>query len=159
MPDRTEMMVQTENKAVRLFPREHLDIERLFKHVEATDFMMIWLLGKQAEQKDDNQKFYLKDIAETFHLPVHTITNIVRSLQEKNMVVWKHDGTGEDGTYVQITESGMQAMAEQHQQLQSTIQNVMHQFGEERFRNLLRELAAFEEISNAELEKGDTVYA
>ena len=151
--------IQVEKENIRLFSKERFDLRRLFTKMDATDYMMIWFLRKQSERKEEHQKFYLKDIAETFELPLHTVTNIVRNLQEKNMISWKHDGMGEAGTYVQVTEIGTQAMKDQHQQLEQSVSNIMEQFGEERFLGLLRELAAFEEILNGELEKGDTVYA
>jgi len=148
-----------EKKALHLFPRERFDIEQLFNRMEVTDYMMMWLLGKQMESPEDNHKFYLKDIAAAFDLPQHTVTNIVRNLQDKSMVTWKHDGNGEEGTYIQVTENGMQAIKDQYSQLEQSFSDVIHQFGEERFFYMLRELAEFEELLHGELKKEDTVYA
>ena len=105
------------------------------------------------EQAEENQKIYLEDIAQGLNLPIGVVSKIVRTLKEKNFVTWKHDGIGEDGTYIQLTEKGMHSFTEQQEILKDFYKNVIEQFGTERFVSFLEQIIEFEEIIGAEISK------
>ena len=64
-------------------------------------------------------------------------------------MVWKHDGSGEEGTYIQITENGVAVLEQQQQVLSEFYADVIEKFGKGRFLNLLSELEALEEVINS----------
>ena len=134
-------------------PRQKINIQKLFHKVSVLDYAVMWFIANKAEKADINQKFYLKDMAESSGLPMHIITEMVRKLRDKGLVEWTHDGSGEKGTYVKITELGVSSVTAQRDILQDYNKNVIEKFGTERFLNLIREMSEFEEIMNTEIEK------
>ncbi|MGN1133203.1 MAG: hypothetical protein ACI4RN_01985 [Oscillospiraceae bacterium] len=148
----TLMSISSEAEIEKI-PRAKINIQKLFHKVSVLDYAIMWFLADKAQQADENQKFYLKDLSESSGVPLHIITEMVRKLQEKGLVIWKHDGSGEEGTYIQITEMGIQSVTGQRDILKGFHKNVIEEFGGERFLNLLREMSAFEEIMSKEIEK------
>ena len=136
--------------------RKKVNFQKLFHKVSVIDYAVMWFLANKAEQADENQKFYLKDLAAASGVPVHIITEMVRILKDKGLVSWKHDGNGEEGTYIQVTSSGVRAVMEQRDILKDFQKNVIEKFGNERFLNLLHEMSEFEDIMNNEIERGGT---
>lgn len=155
---KNELQSNLNSNEIRTWDENRMDMRQLLERTDAADYMMVWLIQQKVQSTEQNPKFYLKDIATAFDLPVHTVSNIVRKLQDDNLVVWKHDGTGEDGTYVQITAQGNQLVSEKQARLEDSLSQAMEAFGEDRFRALLRELAAFEEVVHGELDKEEPVY-
>ncbi len=142
-----------------LFSHQTNDLQKLIHRVDVSNYMMMWFLIQQTETPDQRQKFYLKDLSQSFGIPMYVMTALARRLQEKNLVVWKHDGNGEAGTYLQVTEVGMQTAADQRKTLERYRQEIQEQFGEERFFSLMREMSALEELMYGEKESEGTVYA
>ncbi len=87
------------------------------------------------------------------NLPLPKVTAIARSLQGKGLVRWTHDGNGEDGTYILLTDTALTSVQTHRQTLRKYHQRVVSAFGEERFLHLLSEIAQLEEILRQEAEK------
>lgn len=87
------------------------------------------------------------------NLPLPKVTAIARSLQGKGLVRWTHDGNGEDGTYILLTDTALTSVQAHRQTLRKYHQRVVSAFGEERFLHLLSEIAQLEEILRQEAEK------
>ncbi|MCD8145443.1 MAG: MarR family winged helix-turn-helix transcriptional regulator [Oscillospiraceae bacterium] len=120
-------------------------MKKLFPNMSAADFLLMWLVAGKI-QVTGGEKVYLVDIAETLQLPIHRVSNIVKELKAKGLVIWKHDGDGDKGTYIQLTEASLDVVREQHKILKSFYQDVIAQYGEENFIRLMRELSDLEEI-------------
>lgn len=127
--------------------------KRLLQRISAADYAAIWLTVKQDELPGEGKKIYLSDISEKLDLPLAKVSKIVKELQERGLVIWEHDGNGEDGTYVLMTERGVQAVQERKKTVERIYRNVIQQFGEMRFAALIKELSELDEIMNAEIEK------
>lgn len=127
--------------------------KRLLQRISAVDHVAIWLTVKQDELSGEGKKIYLSDISEKLDLPLAKVSKIVKELQERGLVIWEHDGNGEDGTYVLMTEKGVQAAQERKKTVERIYQNVIQQFGEIRFAALIKELLELDEIMSAEIEK------
>ena len=76
------------------------------------------------------------------------VSKIVKELQDRGLVKWKHDGAGENGTYIVITENGISSAIEQQKILENFYKSIIEQYGEERFINLLGQIAELEEVMN-----------
>ena len=146
----------SDNTDVAAIQRKKVNFQKLFHKVSVIDYAVMWFLADKARQADENQKFYLKELAATSGVPMHIITEMVRILRDKGLVSWKHDGSGEEGTYIQVTSSGVRAVMEQRDILKDFQKNVIEKFGNERFLNLLHEMSEFEDIMNNEIERGGT---
>lgn len=150
----TELTVLGESSLEKL-PVRKVSIQKLFHKVSVLDYAIMWFLADKAEGADENRKFYLKEMSESSGIHMHIITEMVRQLRDKGLVEWKHDGSGENGTYIRITSAGMQAVTEQRDILKDFHSNVIGRFGSERFIKLLNEMSAFEDIMSEEIDKED----
>ena len=83
-----------------------VDMHKLFQNMSSIDYSIVWILSRHMEGKEENKKLYLKEISEQLKLPIPKVSKLVQSLQDKGLVYWRHDGKGEEGTYIQITEAG-----------------------------------------------------
>lgn len=152
----------TENNsgsASRALTPEQLDklfhspaLRRLFQANASDEYALIWLLSKHT-QDTGSEKIYLKDMVRELNLPLPKVTAIARSLQSKGLVRWTHDGNGEEGTYILLTETALTSVQARRQTLRRYHQQVVSAFGEERFLHLLSEIAQLEEILRQEAEK------
>ena len=152
----------TENNsgsASRALTPEQLDklfhspaLRRLFQANASDEYALIWLLSKHT-QDTGSEKIYLKEMVRELNLPLPKVTAIARSLQSKGLVRWTHDGNGEEGTYILLTETALTSVQARRQTLRRYHQQVVAAFGEERFLHLLGEIAQLEEILRQEAEK------
>lgn len=127
-------------------------LRRLFQANASDEYALIWLLSKHT-QDTGSEKIYLKDMVRELNLPLPKVTAIARSLQSKGLVRWTHDGNGEEGTYILLTETALTSVQARRQTLRRYHQQVVAAFGEERFLHLLGEIAQLEEILRQEAEK------
>lgn len=128
------------------------DMRRLFQKNASDEYALIWLLSKHMKDSG-SEKIYLKDMVREMNLPLPKVTAIARSLQNKGLVTWTHDGNGEEGTYIMLTELAVSSVRTRRQTLRSYHQRVVSAFGEERFLHLIGEIAQLEEILKQEAEK------
>ena len=127
-------------------------LRRLFQENASDEYALIWLLSKHTKDSG-SEKIYLKDMVKELNLPLPKVTAIARSLQGKGLVRWTHDGNGEDGTYILLTDTALTSVQAHRQTLRKYHQRVVSAFGEERFLHLLSEIAQLEEILRQEAEK------
>lgn len=127
-------------------------LRRLFQENASDEYALIWLLSKHTKDSG-SEKIYLKDMVKELNLPLPKVTAIARSLQGKGLVRWTHDGNGEDGTYILLTDTALTSVQTHRQTLRKYHQRVVSAFGEERFLHLLGEIAQLEEILRQEAEK------
>lgn len=127
-------------------------LRRLFQENASDEYALIWLLSKHTKDSG-SEKIYLKDMVKELNLPLPKVTAIARSLQGKGLVRWTHDGNGEEGTYILLTETALTSVQARRQTLRRYHQQVVAAFGEERFLHLLGEIAQLEEILRQEAEK------
>lgn len=150
---RTEIIMAANHLALYPLQSARENKEKLFQKMSAADYMTMWMLAKMLEQPDAEQKMYLSDIADRLRLPMEKVSKMAKELQERNLVKWEHDGNGEEGTYILITENGLHMAAEQSHILEEFYRNVIKKFGEEKFVDLLRQIAHLEEVMSEEIEK------
>lgn len=126
-----------------------LGINDLFKKMTAVDYVTLSKLLEKINVNDGG-RLYLSEISAELKLPIARVSRLARALQERGLVVWKHDGAGEEGTYIQITDNGISVLEQQQRVLSEFYAEVIEKFGKERFLKLLSELEALEEIMNHE---------
>ena len=71
-------------------------MRRLFQKNASDEYALIWLLSKHMKDSG-SEKIYLKDMVREMNLPLPKVTAIARSLQNKGLVTWTHDGNGKRG--------------------------------------------------------------
>ncbi|MGN0619499.1 MAG: hypothetical protein ACI4J7_10825 [Ruminiclostridium sp.] len=142
-------------RSLSLLPRKRINLQKLFNKVSAADYAVMWFLSTEINEAEENRKYYLKQIAEASGLPMQFVSQMAGKLQDKGLAVWTHDGLGKDGTYIMITPEGMRALKEQSDILSDFRYAVVNKFGKERFKKLISEMSALDEIMNGEIEKAE----
>ena len=127
-------------------------LRHLFQENASDEYALIWLLSKHTKDTG-SEKIYLKDIVRELNLPMPKVSAIARSLQNKGLVRWTHDGNGEEGTYILLTDTAVTSVQAHRQTLRAYHQRVVAAYGEEKFLHLLGEIAQLEEIMRQEAEK------
>lgn len=150
------MPIPVEKHIPAVLKSGRINLKKLFTKVSVADYAAMWFLAENAAYAQDTQKFYLKELAQAAEIPMPIITQMVRKLQDKGLVIWTHDGCGEQGTYIQLTENGIEALIEQRNILTEFETDIISRFGKERFLHLMSEMAAFEELMNKSAESEDT---
>ena len=153
------MTDRNQGGALRPFSPEQADklfhspaLRHLFQENASDEYALIWLLSKHTKDTG-SEKIYLKDIVRELNLPMPKASAIARSLQNKGLVRWTHDGNGEEGTYILLTDTAVTSVQAHRQTLRAYHQRVVAAYGEEKFLHLLGEIAQLEEIMRQEAEK------
>lgn len=133
-------------------------VQNIFQEMASADYVLMWLLFKHAKDTG-SEKIYFKDLAQALHLPEGRVSKVARDLQRKGYVLWTHDGDGQEGTYLQLTDSARESAQAQHALLADFNQRVMKAYGEEDFIDLLGQIARLESIIEQEAEKAGETYA
>lgn len=132
-----------------------LGVQQLFHKMTVPDYVALRMLLKTVNDANGENKIYLEEIADMLKLPMGQVSRLVRTLQERGLVKWKHDGNGEDGTYVQITDKGVSSAIEQQEMLHDFYSGVIDKFGRERFVSLFEQLKELEEMMDSEIKKSE----
>ena len=130
-----------------------VDVHKLFQNMSTLDYAAMWILSRHTEGAEENKKIYLKEMSEKLMLPMPKVSRLVQALQDKGLVYWRHDGKGEEGTYIQVTENGIKQAIRQQETLREFYNQVISRFGKERFAHLLEEMNELEEIMKEEMDK------
>lgn len=154
MADRTGGVLETltPDQVSKLFHSPAL--RHLFQENASNEYALIWLLSKHTRDTG-SEKIYLKDMVRELNLPMDKVSAIVRSLQTKGLVRWTHDGNGQEGTYILLTDTAITSVQAKRQALRDYHQRVVAAYGEEKFLHLLGEITQLEEIMRQEAEKGE----
>ena len=119
----------------------------LFRDISMREYIA---LHKISEMNSEG-KIYLRELAANMQLSISQASRLVAILQDKGFIVWAHDGIGEEGTYIMITENGSDTICKQEQNLKQYYARVIEKFGEERLIALFNEMRDFEDILNEEI--------
>jgi DNA-binding MarR family transcriptional regulator len=125
------------------------NVDRIFHKLVEEDYVALWMLFGDTGELDMDRKLYLEDISDRWKISIDKVTALVRRLADKGYVRWKHDGTGEEGTYIQITEKGIVTANRMKKNTEALYTEVIERFGQSRFVQLMNQMAELKEIVNA----------
>ena len=108
-------MEQNENKVEEFFLK-NFDTDRLFDSVKRADYMFLYYINICKKNSQSKQGVYLAELADAMKLPVNHISNAVKQLQDKGLVVWDMN-KDRDKTYVDLTGNAVKLMDEQRARL------------------------------------------
>lgn len=129
-------------------------IRSFFQKLSIPEYLAMHII-KESEQTDDIYagRTYLKDIADKMQRSVRQTSRMVKTLQERGLVAWSHDGDGSEGTYVTITDSGKKMLAEEEDMLKQYYRRVFARFGKENLMQLLTLMRQLESVMGAEFKE------
>ncbi len=113
----------------------------LFTELTRSEYIALHILiNHSVDQTVLTHKTYLWELSEEMQASIYAVSNMISNLKRRGFVKWSHDGTGEDGTYVIVTDSGLRAMERQEAILKTYYDQVIEQFGQDRLKSLLKEM-------------------
>lgn len=136
-----------------LFGRD--SAQGVFEHLTPTEYIALHMIKKtSSEVATEDDKIYLQDLADKLELSIHQASKIARRLQERGLIIWSHDGDGEEGTYICETDMGVEAMKRQDAVLEERYRNVIEEFGYDNLVQLLSEMKRLNEIMDKSFSHG-----
>ena len=86
-------------------------------------------------------------------LSIRQTSKMIAELRDRGLVLWSHDGTGKDGTYVSITENGKERIKIQEEIIKNYYGRVIEKYGKENLIQLLHLMKQLDTIMCSELEE------
>ena len=124
-----------------------------FADMSMSEYLMLREIADADEDGLYEGKTYLKDLSSALSQTIRKTAKTVRKLRDRGLLFWEHDGDGEDGTYVLITEDGRRLLESREEQVRDFFSRVVDNFGREDTKKLLHMLKEFETVMSAELEE------
>lgn len=136
----------------RKYLMEKINLKKLFKNISIVDYNAMQAVIRINSQNEAEEKLYLRDISDSLKIPISRVSQMIEKLRDKGMIKWMHDGKGENGTYIRITDRGINVVEEQHEVLNSFYGKIIERYGKDKFEQMLSMISEFEDIMNEEVE-------
>lgn len=138
----------------RKYLLEKVNVKKLFSGISVLDYNAMQAILRFNEKKENvSDRIYLRELSEELKIPISKVSQMIGRLQENGMVRWKHEGKGEQGTYIEITDRGVKAVRKQQDILKSFYGTVVTRYGVDKFVQMLDMVTELEDIMTDELEK------
>lgn len=122
--------------------------------INEADYIVLHIIENTGKEQEIYEgKTYLKDLSEKMELTIRQTSKIVSGLKEQGLVQWSHDGDGNEGTYVTITEQGRNLLKQQQAIYKEFYGHVIEKFGKDHLIELLNLMKQLETIMFSEREK------
>jgi DNA-binding MarR family transcriptional regulator len=145
--------VLTNEMTLRKYLLEKVDLKILFKDISLLDYNAMQSILRYNRKKEESEKIYLRELAEELKIPISRASQMISGLQDKGMVKWKHDGKGEKGTYIIITDKGQEVVENQQNILMDFYGSVIERYGEDDFAEMLEMVSRLENVMSEEIQK------
>ena len=108
---------------------------------------------------EDNRKMYLNVLSEKLELPINETSHVAEALKNRGYVTWTFDGKGNGGTYLNITQRGLDMLADNEKRVDAFTKKVVNRFGLDRmlqFMEMSSELSRIMKDEREETESGES---
>lgn len=138
----------------RKYLLEKVNVKKLFSGISVLDYNAMQAILRFNEKKENvSDRIYLRELSEELKIPISKVSQMIGRLQENGMVRWKHEGKGEQGTYIEITDRGVETVRKQQDILKNFYGTVVTRYGVDKFVQMLDMVTELEDIMTDELEK------
>lgn len=152
--DANEIKKFTNELTYRRYLMNKGKIQVLFRKMTLQEYIALYTISFEREGADaDNGRTYLKDLSEKMQLTMRQTSKMVEKLKDRGLVLWSYDGTGSEGTYVTITETGEKLFEEQEAILRECYGKVIHKFGKENLTLLLKMMQQLDNLMCSEIKE------
>lgn len=134
------------------FQQYSMNLGQTIDFFEKTSMAEYIVLNKL--EKKGVEKIYLKDLANNMYVNKAYLPRIVGKLRDCGYVEWRHDGNGDEGTYIMFTERGKTFLQDQEQRITAFYSKVVKEYGYSNTKKLMDMLQDFREVMQRELERG-----
>lgn len=124
---------------------DHMKI--IFQKITLAEYSTLKRIFPAMDKSCVEEKLYLQDLTQVLNYSVQQTSRLVQALQGKGYVYWEHD---KKGTYVRLTEHGLEIMCEQQKLLIKYFEQVIDRVSKERFIAIMDEMRAIEQIMEEE---------
>lgn len=123
------------------------------KELNLPEYIAMHLIAEETSAEEaDSEKLYLEALSNKMQLSIRPVSKIAGELRDRGLVTWSHDGSGSDGTYVTVTETGLRLIREQEQALEDYYTRVIKAYGRDNMVQLLHMMKQLEDVMQNELE-------
>jgi len=127
---------------------EHL--KKVFKEIDIIDYNLLKKIYSSVSEEHVNEPIYLKVLAPQLNVAPNRVSRITQHLQDRGYIYWEHDGAG---TYIRLSETGLDKMKKQENLLGEYYYNVVKKIGYIRFLQLLDAMGEYRKVLESEAEK------
>ena len=124
-----------------------------FLDISMSEYIALRMICEAETEGIYGGRTYLNDLSHRLSLSMRKTSKIVRSLMEKGLILWEHDGDGTDGTYMLITDEGADLLARREEEVREYFSKVISKFGPDDMKKLINMLKELETIMKTELEE------
>lgn len=137
--DANEIRKFTNELTYRRYLMNKGKIQELFCKMTLQEYIALYTIVSEREDSlNDDGRTYLKDLSEKMQLTMRQTSRMAEKLKDRGLVLWSYEGTGSDGTYVTVTETGEKLFQEQETILRDCYGTVIKKFGKENLTQLLK---------------------
>ena len=130
-------------------------IRSFIEEISIPEYIALFCIEAIGEGSAENdKKVYFRELVEKMEMPTQGVSKMVGKLRERGLVIWTHDGIGEEGTYVTITDLGKKLMEEHESASVAYYENVIEKYGEEKFAALIQMIRDLKQVMKREIEEG-----
>lgn len=124
------------------------------RQINEADYIVLHIIRDAAKEQEIYEgKTYLKDLSEKMELTIRQTSKLAGRLSEQGLVKWSHDGDGNEGTYVTLTEQGTKLLEQQQDIYKEYYGNVIEKFGRDNLIELLNLMKQLETVMHSERER------
>lgn len=121
--EQKEIMELSNELTYRQYLMDREKIRGLFHNMAIPEYIVLHTIVSENEKSSIYEgRTYLKDLSEKLQISISQTSKVLRELKERGLIFWSHDGSGSEGTYVTITETGERLLREQ----EITMRDVTH---------------------------------
>ena len=152
--DRTDITKLSNELTYRQYMMNRGKIKTLFQEVSIPEYIALQnILQNDESESIYGERTYLKELSEKMQLSIRQTSKMIAELRDRGLVLWSHDGTGKDGTYVSITENGKERIKIQEEIIKNYYGRVIEKYGKENLIQLLHLMKQLDTIMCSELEE------
>lgn len=133
--------------------------DQIWKHLSSLSMREYIVLNRISDLGQTSEiypgKIYLKELAENMRLTIRQTSKMASNLRDRGLITWSHDGNGNEGTYLSLTDSGQKLMEENQKMIKDYFGRVIEKFGNENLVELLQLMKQLDAIMHGEL--GETM--
>lgn len=123
----------------------------LFTELEISEYIPLHGIAYVASASPEpSERAYLTDLSQHLKIPLSSLSAMAAKLKDKGLVRWSHEGRGDEGTFLVITDAGKAAMQRQEEKLADYYSRVIDRFGKEQLMEFLAQLRTLEDIMDEE---------
>ncbi len=145
----------------RRYMLNRVSMQCYFREVTAEEYILLCmcLAAERESEQSDAARIYFSTIMEQMRLTLRQTSSLIGKLRDRGFVVWSHDDTGDEGTYIVLTKAGREIALKQEKILITYYEHVIEKFGKTKFVELIQMMDQLDTIMNEriQMEEGGEV--